>query len=66
MIQPAKPKRPYIVVCSCGWTRECSSRWAAESVAKLHTKPRKPGTEHTVRIEVPPDQTGGLRELPLA
>jgi hypothetical protein len=28
-------------------------------VAKLHTKPRKRGTEDTVRIEMPPDQTGG-------
>ncbi len=28
----------WLVTCSCGWTRECSSRWAAESVAKLHPK----------------------------
>jgi len=26
----------WVVTCSCGWTRECSSRWAAESVTKLH------------------------------
>jgi len=28
----------WLVTCSCGWTRECSSRWAAESVTKLHPK----------------------------
>ena len=24
------------VLCSCGWERECSSAWAAQSVSRLH------------------------------
>jgi len=56
----------WLVVCSCGWTRECSSQWAAESVAKLHPKLSAPGTEHTITIEDPPDQAPGQPELPLA
>ena len=27
-------------VCSCGWERECSSEWAAESASKLHPQLR--------------------------
>jgi hypothetical protein len=54
------------VTCSCGWTREFLQRWAAESAAKLHPKLGEPGTEHTVRIEVPPDQTCRQPEPPLA
>ncbi len=56
----------WVVTCSCGWTSEFSQRWAAESAAKLHLKLGAPGTEHTVRVEAPPEQTGGQPELPLA
>ena len=56
----------WLLTCSCGWTREFSQRWAAESAAKLHPKLGEPGTEHTVRIEAPPDQARGQSELPLA
>jgi hypothetical protein len=62
------PERPsgWLLTCSCGWTREFLQRWAAESAAKLHPKLGEPGTEHTVRIEVPPDQTCRQPEPPLA
>jgi hypothetical protein len=29
-------KPQWLVTRSCGWSRACISRWAAESVAKLH------------------------------
>jgi hypothetical protein len=58
------PSRLWLLTCSCGWTRECSSQWAAESIAKLHPKLGAAGTEHTIRIEAPPDQTH-QPELPL-
>ncbi len=62
------PERPsgWLLTCSCGWTTALSSQWAAESAAKLHPKLGEPATEHTVRIESPPDQTHGQSELPLA
>jgi len=44
----------WLLTCSCGWTRECSSQWAAENVAKLHPKLGEAGTAHTVRVEEPP------------
>jgi len=28
----------WLVTCSCGWTRECSSEWAAQSGAKVHPR----------------------------
>jgi len=59
----SKPKR--LLTCSCGWTREFSQRWAAESAAKLHPKLGEPGTAHTVRVEEPPDEPRRESELPL-
>ena len=61
------PERPsgWLLTCSCGWTREFSQRWAAESAAKLHPKLGEPDTAHTVRIEGPPDQMRPQPELPL-
>ena len=60
-------KHHWLVVCSCGWTRECSSRWAAASVAKLHPKLSAPGTTHTIAIEEPPRPDARRHpELPLA
>jgi hypothetical protein len=35
------------------------------SAAKLHPKLSAPGTEHTIKIEPPPDQMQGQPELPL-
>jgi hypothetical protein len=38
------PKPSWRVTCCCGWERECSSEWAANSAAKLH--PEEPLTEY--------------------
>ena len=32
VVTPEKPR--WLVTCSCGWSRECISRWAAESVSQ--------------------------------
>jgi hypothetical protein len=60
------PKPLWLIICSCGWIRECSSQWAAESVAKLHPKLGTPGTEHTITIEEPPNPDARQPDLPLA
>jgi hypothetical protein len=54
----------WLVTCSCSWTREAWSRWAAESMAKLHPK-LSVGTEHTITIEEPPADPPGRQQLPL-
>ncbi len=59
-------KPEWLVTCSCGWGRECSSRWAAESAAKLHPRLSEPGSEHTLTIEGPPNEERGQGELPLS
>jgi hypothetical protein len=61
---PDEPKPRWLLTCSCGWTRECSSRWAAESAAKLHPKLSAPGTEHSVPIEEPPDPDAPRQSAP--
>jgi hypothetical protein len=33
---PTSGMGAWLVTCSCGWERECSSEWAARSVSKLH------------------------------
>ncbi len=58
-------KRHWRVTCSCGWDRECVSRWAAESVAKLHPKLGASDAIHTVHAEAPSDQMPGQPDLPL-
>jgi hypothetical protein len=55
----------WLVTCSCGWSRECISRWATESVAKLHPRLSGPGTEHITTIEEPPAITPPGTQLPL-
>ena len=55
----------WLVTCSCGWTRDCSSQWAAESVAKLHPKIAAPAAVHTVSVDPPSDQDLGQPDLPL-
>jgi len=49
----------------CGWGRECISRWAAESVVKLHPRLSVPGTQHTITIEEPPADPAAGEQLPL-
>jgi len=58
-------KRSWLLTCSCSWSRECISRWAAESMAKLHPKLSAPGIEHTIRIEEPPAAAPPGTQLPL-
>jgi hypothetical protein len=48
------------VTCSCGWERECSSEWAAQSVSKLHPHLAPPmDVAHTTRLEEPESGAGG-------
>jgi hypothetical protein len=53
---PDKNKKPcWFVTCSCGWTREVSSAWAASAIFRLHARHLgDPGIEHTITIEEPP------------
>jgi hypothetical protein len=57
--------RGWLVTCSCSWTREAWSRWAAESLAKLHPKLSASGIEHTVTIDEPPVDSSRDDQLPL-
>jgi hypothetical protein len=54
----------WLITCSCGWTREFSQRWAAESGARLHPMLGAPGATHIVRIEPPPDKLRREPERP--
>jgi hypothetical protein len=65
MTEPDARAKLWLVTCSCGWTRECVSRWAAESVAKLHPKLGGAGIAHTVTIEGPPAEDSDGPQLPL-
>jgi len=50
----------WLVICSCGWTRERSSEWAAKSVSKLHPRLGRVDVEHITRVEGPdnaPDES---------
>jgi hypothetical protein len=54
----AEPKRRWLVTCSCGWERECSSEWAARSASKLHQQLGPPDVKHAIRIEAPQPPPG--------
>jgi hypothetical protein len=41
----------WLVTCSCGWERECSSEWAARSVSKLHPQLASMNVTHVTRVE---------------
>ena len=41
----------WLVTCSCGWERECSSEWAAQSVTKLHPQLAPMDVAHVTRVE---------------
>ena len=43
-----KPR--WLVTCSCGWGRACSSEWAAQSVSKLHPQLVPMDVAHEARI----------------
>ena len=53
------------VTCSCAWTREASSAWAADSVRKLHERLATVDAEHVTRIEGPSDESTGQQQLTL-
>ena len=63
---PDAPTPPWILTCSCGWTRQFSQRWATESAAKLHPKLGAPGIAHIVRMEPPQAGSSGEPHLTLA
>jgi hypothetical protein len=54
----------WLVVCSCGWTREAISEWAAKSIRKLHPQLAQADVVHVTRVEGPEDTAGGS-QLPL-
>jgi len=61
-----RPPRPrWLVTCSCGWGRECISRWAAESVVKLHPRRSTPDVGHIITIHEPPAAVPSGTQLPL-
>jgi len=51
--------KPWRVICSCGWERECSSEWAAQSIAKLHPQLASMDMAHVTRVEGPGDTSIG-------
>ena len=58
------PKSSWRVTCCCGWERECSSEWAANSAAKLHPQLALMDVEHEARVDGPEGFTGD-QQLPL-
>jgi hypothetical protein len=56
---PRDLRPSWLVICSCGWERECSSEWAADSVSKLHPQLASMDVAHTTRIEGPEGGAGG-------
>jgi hypothetical protein len=49
----------WLVTCSCGWGRECSSELAAQSVGKLHPQLAPMAVAHVPRVEGPDGDAGG-------
>ena len=45
--------KPWLVICSCGWERACSSEWAAQSIAKLDPQLASTNMAHVTRVEGP-------------
>jgi hypothetical protein len=52
----AQPHPPWRVVCSCGWERDCSSEWAAQTACKVHPRLAPMNVSHVTRVE---GQEGG-------
>jgi hypothetical protein len=55
---PRDLRPSWLVICSCGWERECSSEWAARSVSKLHPQLAPVDVAHVTRVEGPGDAAG--------
>jgi hypothetical protein len=52
-------KHYWLVTCSCGWTREAISEWAAKSISKLHPRLGPLDRAHVTRVEGPAAAVGG-------
>jgi hypothetical protein len=48
-------KPQWLITCSCGWTREAISEWAAKSISKIHPRIGLPDGAHVTRVEGPDD-----------
>ena len=55
----APPKPSWLVTRSCGWERECSSEWAAQSAGKLHPQLARMDVAHVTRVEGLDGSAGG-------
>jgi hypothetical protein len=55
----------WLVICSCGWERECSSEWAANSASTLHPRLAPTDVAHETRVEGSDDSERG-QQLTLA
>ncbi len=53
-----KVRPQWLVTCSCGWTREAVSEWAAKSISKLHPRLAQMDGAHITRVEGPDDRAG--------
>jgi len=51
------------VICSCGWTREATSEWAAKSISKLHPQLAQMDVAHVTHVEGPDRGAGGQLSL---
>jgi hypothetical protein len=56
-------KARWLVTCSCGWERECSSEWAVQSVSRLHPQLSAIDVTHVTRVEGPDQATSGGQQL---
>jgi len=57
--------KPWLVICSCGWERACSSEWAAQSITKLHPQLAATNMAHVTRVEGPAGANSMGRQLTL-
>jgi len=53
----------WLLICSCGWGRECVSRWQARAAAKLHHRLGDLDVNHAVRVEAPAAPRGSQPTL---
>jgi hypothetical protein len=51
----------WVVICSCGWIRETSPEWKANSLSKQHQRIGRAGVEHVTYIEPRDDSAGWPR-----
>jgi hypothetical protein len=54
-------KRRWLVTCSCRWTREAISEWAAKSISRLHPQLAQVDVVYVTRVEGPDESAGERR-----